>query len=836
MGPRVAGASLFGLLLIASGAVAHAAGPVVSKEISFFPNVVDRPFLPSDLSKETHEVVSGGDAQLVLWGSAWSADGSTVSGLPTAAPPLRYLVLKTDGIQVSPSPGTVGLGSGRAVFDGRRFVVFWTDDTGILQLTVIDVDGTAHPPKTLGIAARIEDAVFESGIYFIVAKTINLVGLRLDTELKVLGEGLFSLETLGFFDDAKVAAGDGTAMVVAHGPSRAVWAQRVSLSGQLLDPQPIQISFPRDTDDPAHFPQSPHTSQEHHVAFGAGYFFAAWNDERTINIGIGGVGSTEHIEGLWMMASSAPSSTWFALTPDDVRPSPLKDLYGLAFDGGSFVLTTFQQSFSTIAPGAMGPSPYAAITPGAVPFDLDPLSLSNAKLENPQKAVAAGTDGTNYLVAIDDRSRGLMVARVATGGIVLDRAGVRLAPPRNEGYVPQVSPSPGGYLLVWSDPALNSDAYQEYGWLGERIASSGMVLDGTAFQAGSTYHYGHQALGALDGVNMLVRGGSDYYSSSIVPVRDGVVGPPTAVADRISNIVCSRRTCLIKGAYLHVWTPTSDKVLDYLGQPVDPQASIATDGDGFALLFGSQALSDARFTLTLVNSDGSLRAQSAQFGSTMPNLYSNWVGAGVVFDGANYAVFWLNGNDPRREYHTMVNWVSPSGEVLLDKPFELPLPAGYVCGALAGGPAEQVLVLCNAPEDDTTSARAFLVSRDADRAPRAADGGIDAAVDAEMNADAHVADGGTDVTEAAAGTEADVTLADTGTDAAVGSADAGAGGSGAGGSGAEGTTGGAQDVVANGGCAVGTSPTDQASGRYAMLLLALALASRRRKGAGDLSP
>jgi hypothetical protein len=709
--------------------------PVVSAEIDVAPALYTRASRLRDLS--THQVVSDGDDEFLIW------------GLETG---LHYMLMKNDGTRLMSVPGQIGAGTGRAAFDGTHFMVLWSDADANLWVTLINRDGTFDgPAKLVSTSAVVQDLVFDGTGYWAIAKTSQLIGIRLDQTGAIVGDGPFSIETSGNAEWARAAVGDGIVLVVMQRPAvgnapQSIYAVRMSVGGQALDSTPVQLSAPRLDASSGKW----HASLRPEVAFGAEQFLVTWLDSfvmyATVDIGK----DTSRIEGTWIGAgTSLGSSQWFALTDDR---APFSGVYETEFDGTQFVVTSLDQPnwFVTLAPASTIATPPTPITPGAVSFRADPDAASaNMVLAEYQRHVAAAFDGTNYLALLDDSSRGLIAARITPGGAVLDQRPISVATAAPD-YGASLVYGGGEYLALWAGKSGvvggNPDA-----WFGNRISPSGHALDGEGFVIETGIRQG-PFFAAYQGGTFWVNIDGFNYGEGLTPVVDGVPKANVPIEDRVGSIACSPMNCLIVGQETHIWTPNSDSVVEPSLVSYPPMAAGA---DSYAVENDGLTMNATNLTVSILNLDGSTRATTTPFAAIDANHPSNQIT--MAFDGTNYAVTWLNSNEAAGEYHLFITWISPAGQILLPTPYELTPRQGsaYSSISVTGGTPGQVLVAYVLSDDDPLyddagHVRAILVSMVGDQhapTPIVDAGGTDAVMDADAVVTTVAADAGSlDVT------------------------------------------------------------------------------------------
>jgi hypothetical protein len=672
----------------------------------------------------TRQAIGDAQSQLALWGTSASLHVSVRNG---------------DGSQAGPAVGTLGAGIGRAAFDGARFLIAWTDVGGKLWASVLGRDGArVFPDRLLADAASVEDVVFDGTHYLVIARTSELVSVRLDRDGAPVAPGPTALAGTTGFGRARAAAGDGVVMVVMLDGSEkpSVWATRVALEGTALDPAPVRLSVPR----PSHASSAPS------VAFGEGRFLAVWADEAPVLIDIAYPFDTaRRLEGAWMSAPTPPGAgAWFAIT-EDATGMGLGHVYALEHDGGSFaVVTNRGYVVKLIRDGTTLVTP-AKLVPGQVSFRLDPaLAKERMRLASHVTVVATGYDGNSYLVVFKD-DQGLGAVRLAPDGKVLDTPPLRLTTvTATEDFRPQpervgVHVGAGQFRVTWSILAS---------WYGNRVTTAGQVRDGNGFEIGKTT--------SLRDLNVVFMDG-ELWVATCHGTFDGLL-PLEATGDysqppgsHACSSICGPASCLVFEERTHLWTPTRDVVLGDLctgcgGTPVG-----AVGANGYAVL-----VREDQIALALLAADGVPVAVTPLLDRSVGSAYAVAYPR-IVFDGTRYVVVWQRQNEIAGAYDLLAAWVDETGAVLAGPQLITPRP-GMIYGApvAAAGPNGQVLVAYSRTGDDPAADGAlqpYVFLLDGVGAGPAGDGG---AMDADgVDAGAEGLDAGVDA--AAAGVHGAVT-------------------------------------------------------------------------------
>ena len=372
-------------------------------------------------------------------------------------------VLEPNGIRISdstrhPSQAAVVAGAGQflALWQSKGVYGAWhiwgarvTPGGAVLDTSAIFISTQADKQWNPAVA-------FDGTNYLVVwANQIPEVGLAYGEDFTIYGRRVTQsgvpLDTLGF----RIAplpfgflgpffpaiAFDGANSLVVWRGDRTIEAARVSPSRAVLDSPPILVSAgPTDG------------STKPAVAFDGTNYLVVWDDWRSGSRGIiyaarvTAAGQLLDTEGICL--SATPSDQWMA---------------AVAFDGTNYLVTWSDRRGSTDF------DIYATLvtTSGVV---LDTAGIPVSRAPNRQTEPAVAFDGTNYLVTWQDgrSSRtGVYCARVSPAGVVLDTAGIYVAP----------SMLGNGLSLVFD--GTNYFSVRVSGGLvkGAVISTSGVVLD-----------------------------------------------------------------------------------------------------------------------------------------------------------------------------------------------------------------------------------------------------------------------------------------------------------------------------------------------------------------------
>jgi hypothetical protein len=241
---------------------------------------------------------------------------------------------------------------------------------------------------------------------------------------------------------------------------------------------------------------------------------------------------------------------------------------------------------------------------------------------------SVASDGTNFLVVWHDWRRDypnyVYCARVSPAGIVLDPAGIAIAPSLEDFVATAVAFDGTNFLAVWEDwrNGTTADLY------GARVSPTGTVLDPGGFAVSLSPENQYNPAVAYDGANYLVvwddwRGGTR--GTRVTPA--GVVLDPDGIPiSTTSSDLCNPGVATDGSNFMVVWQKYEDNHI--YGTRVDP-AGVVLDTEGIRI---------------------------------SPNTEHQQSPA-VAFDGTDFLVIWLGwGDQGHHDLHGAR--VTPGGVVL----------------------------------------------------------------------------------------------------------------------------------------------------------------------------
>jgi hypothetical protein len=461
-------------------------------------------------------ITFGSTCFLVVW-----ADGRYSAETYGARVTPQGVVLDPDGIAIS--TGMQWHLDPAVTFDGLNFLVAWADDRGgwyddIYGARVTQA-GTVLDPA--GIAISTADgnqqlpAVASDGMNSLVVwqdyrsgDTSDIYGARVTPEGTVLDPTGVMLSTATIGQEHPAVASDGTNSLVVwqdcrNGSGSDIYGARVTSDGTVLDPSGVAISTAaNDQALPA-------------VAFDGTNFLVVWHDYR------GGAypdiyGTRVTSDGTVLDPSGVAIST---AVYDQVQPA-------VTFDGANF-LVAWQDGRSG-SYDIYG----ARVTPGG--SVLDPSGIAVSRATGDQELPAVAFDGTNFLVVWEDQrsvSSDIYGARVTPGGTVLDSAGIAISIAINNQLFPAAAFDGTNFLVAWEDRwnGVSTDIYSA------RVTPGGVVIDAAGIAVSTATGDQRGVELTFDGRNSLVMW-QDYRNGSSSDIYGARVTPGGSVVESFSVV------------------------------------------------------------------------------------------------------------------------------------------------------------------------------------------------------------------------------------------------------------------------------------------------------------
>jgi hypothetical protein len=371
----------------------------------------------------------------------------------------------------------------------------------------------------------------------------------------------------------------------------------------------------------------------------------------------------------------------------------------IAFDGTNY-LVVWEDQRGGGYPDICG----ARVTPAGVVLDPAGFTISQATYEQGHPAVAF--DGTNYLVVWDDGRRGHVLdifgARVTPGGTVLDPGGILIARSSNDRRNPDVGFDGTGFLVVWEDDRAGLDSTDIYG---ARVTTGGMVLDTAGIVISHAVRTQYTPAIAFDGTNFLVAWQDNRTSAEQADIYGARVTPAGTVLDpagfnvsQAPDAQWSPDIAFDGTNFLVTWQDVRGSfppvVSIYAGR-VTP-SGLALDPGGFDIAAGSGgtqpavAFDGANFFVVWYEVHGLVPAYYSVWGRRVTPGGTVLDSAAIAvapaelwsqqfpvtgFDGANFLVLWEDCRNKPNEPDIYGTRVTPAGTVLDTGGFVISLSA-----------------------------------------------------------------------------------------------------------------------------------------------------------------
>lgn len=395
--------------------------------------------------------------------------------------------------------------------DGSNYLTVWLDVYGGLRSSRDTPGGLPLDPtssliiQTLHTAAnRITavDLAFNGTDYFVVwEREVNSVGFIEAARIGVDGALLDPVPIPIWTDNAsmrpKVACDGATGCLVVwedlRNGAKDIYGARVTMDGQLLDPQSIPISF------------APDIQISPNLVFDGTNYVVVWYDDRASQslymARVTPAGQVLDVDGIYlvianftdnttfpmeygagtiMLARSTVGNSWRAFRIDGtgavLDPIPIdldhieEDQPPLTFDGTNFVfvLPWFNDLYAR------------RISPAGVLLDVAPIVVATTMMPQYKTGASgiASCAGTSLILwRATEGSNKLLGTRItAPDAVVLDPDGFVVARRSNQQAVPGVGTDGKDFFLTWVDDAvLFNGGYNSF--YGARVTATGQVLD-----------------------------------------------------------------------------------------------------------------------------------------------------------------------------------------------------------------------------------------------------------------------------------------------------------------------------------------------------------------------
>jgi hypothetical protein len=584
-----------------------------------------------------------------------------------------------------------------AASNGDGWRVLWANDNNYsIRSTGISTDGSLLEPQ--GVPAGSYDymssmqfqciagtgdgfmAVWPVGDYGIRGATLDSSGAVIDSFLVFESDSGQAEPTIAF-------DGDSTCLVAwTESPygDPDVYAVRVTTSGRVLDPTPIQIA-----EDPLVAEQMPS------VAFGQGIYLVAW--------------TTDELAG----ARAIRVSRQGAVLDTAIYLRHDQGAYQ-AYPTVAFGDTCFLASW---AEGLQQPDMFAARVSASTGMLIDTAGIQLSNSPEMDLLTSVGFDGADYLVvwhAIDTSSYAfsLRARRVTAAGVPLDTNPIL---PHVTGYVclyPHVAADQASFLLAFT--TQDTVLYNSYvGCL--RISPGGVVLDsGTLFPSGADAQ--SSPSGASDGTDYLAawlesRATGSAVSAARIAANGQVLDPAGFAVSEMPGQKAGVATAFGDSLYLVAWEDYRDTtgpdiycarvtrdgtVLDPAGIIVcnkslyQQRPDVGFDGVNFLVAwYDYRSGNDGDIYAARVSPAGTV-LDPGGFPIEASSIYEDDLPT-VCFIGPDYLVAWQAIDLMQWQVHIYGALVSPAGSVTRSRFFVCDDPAGQMNPSAASGASEALV-------------------------------------------------------------------------------------------------------------------------------------------------
>ena len=579
------------------------------------------PVCLADGTQRAPGVAFDGTNWLVVWHDY--RNGST--------PDIYAARVSQSGAVLDPADIPVSVAAGdqrypRVVFTGANFIVVWHDyryrDTADIYAARVSPSGSVLDPLGIAVSGApgnqlYPDIAFD-GVNALVAwqdrrsgSSYDIYAARISPTGNVLDPLGLAISRAGASQRLPGIAFDGSNYLIAwqdnrNSDSSDIYATRVNPSGNVLDPNGIQISL------------APDSQTAPAVAFSGSDYLVTWQDRRDGDSGNvyccrvtpqAGVLDPSGIPvSLGSSLQAAPTLTrlgadWFCVWQDGQDPG-LTRSRGTGISSGGQVVTpggwpllvrTNEQVKPAIAGNGStalavwqdnrpGPAVYGLrLGPDALPLDSIALRIGRTDSSCASPTVAVASD--IFLVAWQDRRSAnwdIYAARVSVSGSLLDTSGIAVCLANGDQQTPRIAAGRDGCLIAWTD-ARDGGGARIYG---ARVDSSGTVLDpGGIVLAAGAYDHHAPAVAWNDGCYLVVW--SDWRSGSWYNVYGTRVDAAGNVLDPLGIPIANRgcyqeqpAVCLSDSNWLVTWEDGRGPVPAIHGARVSRDGTVL-DPDGF---------------------------------------------------------------------------------------------------------------------------------------------------------------------------------------------------------------------------------------------------------------
>ncbi|WPB80738.1 hypothetical protein KYC5002_16580 [Archangium violaceum] len=383
------------------------------------------------------------------------------------------------------SPGFNNAFDPAVAWDGRQFLVVWSDerggDEGDIYGSRVRKDGTVLDGRGVPLievpAGQVRPDVTWTGERFLVVwedgrdGEPDIYGARVHGDLRVVEPTGFPIATHPGAQSAPRLAHDGRESLVAWGDTRdedfLIRGARVSDDGVVLEP--AGFSLPSSGDSPK--------ASAPAVASNGGHYFVTFSAQAE---DAEPFGAGSHILGTRVKHDTTVQDSPLLLF---TRSATAQELAASAYGDGQYLVVWREaraDEEARLLATRVRTDGRRLGSPVPLPTGLNPGTISVA------------FNGATFLVVWDEDvspdtfERDVRGARVSSAGVLLDATSLPIAALEDTQAQPSVASSGDGFLVVWEDGRTSGEFGNVTDLFGTRVSSAGAVLDPGGFLIAGT--------------------------------------------------------------------------------------------------------------------------------------------------------------------------------------------------------------------------------------------------------------------------------------------------------------------------------------------------------------
>lgn len=527
-------------------------------------------YVPNPLCQMSPSIAFDGTNYLVVWDDDRNSDDFNIYGVRVNQ---AGFILDPGGIVISNAIHDQQFPS--VTFDGSNYLVVWHDDRDYEFCDIygarVNQAGVVLDPDGFVVSTGIYDDMFpcitsDGNNLFVVWQDMrndncDIYGARITQTGILIDSSGIAISVAADSQAFPAISFDGTNYFVVWQDCRngfsVIYGARINSFGIVLDTGGIILAG------------TPYLQRNPSVAFDGINYLVVWDDYRYRTRGIYGTRVTQ--AGIVLDTNGICISL---AGMDRICPS-------VNFDGTNYFVVW--QDYRNHNWDIYG----ARVNQGGIV--LDPEGIAIDTVTNEQRYSSLAFDGTNYLVVWEDFRSGfnwdIYGTRVSQMGSVIDMNGFILSAEVNFQYSPVGAFDGTNYLVAWEDRrnGLDSDVY------GARVNPTGIILDSISIAISTAADWQGNPSVAFDGTNYLVvwddwRSGDhlDIYGARIN--QTGLILDPEGIIISAALNTQGYPSVTFDGInYFVVWVDyRSGDTSDIYGTRIN-QAGIVLDPDGIAI-------------------------------------------------------------------------------------------------------------------------------------------------------------------------------------------------------------------------------------------------------------